>query len=79
MFSGICAALAAQAGRRCLGDFLKEKGQITRLSKDATPKTFFFYTKTSSVFILIFYFFHPKTESRSQWFSVSLMIILLKL
>jgi len=42
MFSGICAALAAQAGRRCLGDFLKEKGQITRLSKDATPKTFFF-------------------------------------
>ena len=54
MFSGICAALAEQAAKRCHGDFLKEKGQITRLPKDATPKFFFFYTKTSSVFILIF-------------------------
>jgi len=51
MFSGICAALAAQAGRGCLGDFLKEKGQITRLSKDATPKTFFFYTLKPQVFL----------------------------
>ena len=54
MFSGICAALAKQAARRCHGDFLKEKGLITSLPKDATPKKFFFYTKTSSVFILIF-------------------------
>ena len=54
MFSGICAALAAQEARRCHGDFLKEKGQITRLPKDATPKKIFFYTKTSTVFILIF-------------------------
>ena len=56
MFSGICAALAKQAARRCHGDFLKEKGLITSLQKDATPKKFFFYTtsKTSSVFILIF-------------------------
>ena len=54
MFSGICAALAEQAAIMCHGDFLKEKGQITRLPKDATPKIFFFYTKTSSVFILIF-------------------------
>ena len=52
MFCGICAALATQVVRSCHGDFLKEKGQITRLPKDATPK--FFYTKTSSVFILIF-------------------------
>ena len=54
MFSGICAALAKQAARRCHGDFLKEKGPITSPSKDATPIFFFFYTKTSSVFILIF-------------------------
>ena len=54
MFSGICAGLAEQAARRCHGDFLKEKGQITRLPKDATPKIVFFYTKTSSVFFLIF-------------------------
>ena len=54
MFSSICAALAKQAARRCHGDFLKEKGLITSLPKDATPKNFFFNTKTSSVFILIF-------------------------
>ena len=60
MFSGICAALAAQV-RRCHGGFLKEKGQITRLPKDATPKKKFFYTKTSNVFILIF-----QKKSRSQ-------------
>ena len=57
MFSGICAALAAQAGRSYHGDFLKEKGQITTLPgpKDATPKKkLFFYTKTSTVFILFF-------------------------
>jgi len=45
MFSGICAALAAQAGRRCLGDFLKEKGQITRLQKMPLQKHFFFTLK----------------------------------
>ena len=54
MFSGICAGLPAAVVRRCHGDFLKEKGQISSLPKDATPKNLFFYTKTSSVFILIF-------------------------
>ena len=54
MFSGICAALAEQAEKWFHGDFLKEKGLITSIPKDATPKSFFFYTKTSSVFILIF-------------------------
>ena len=41
MFSGICAALAEQAAKKSHGDFLKEKGQITRLPKDAIPKIFF--------------------------------------
>ena len=45
MFSGICAALAEQAARRCHGDFLKEKGQITSFPKDATPKILFFTLK----------------------------------
>ena len=53
MFSGIFAAVPPELVRRCHVHFLKEKGRITRLPKDATPK-FFFYTKTSSVFILIF-------------------------
>ena len=51
MFSGICAALAEQAARRCHGDFLKEKGPITSLPKDATPKKFFLTLK-SQVFLV---------------------------
>ena len=43
MFSGICAALTKQAARRCHGDFLKEKGQITKLPKDATPSKKIFF------------------------------------
>ena len=54
MFSGICAVVPPELVRRCHVHFLKEKGQITTLPKDAIPKIFFFYTKTSSVFILIF-------------------------
>jgi hypothetical protein len=55
MFCGICASLPLQVVKTCHEDFLKEKGQITRLPKDATPKKIvFFCTKTSSVFILIF-------------------------
>ena len=54
MFSGICAVVPPEIVRMCHICFLKEKGQITRLPKDATPKENFFYTKTSSVFILIF-------------------------
>ena len=66
MFSGICAALAEQAARRCNGDFLKEKGQIIRLpkaAKDTTPKKYFLHQN-----LKCFYFdFYPKTESSSQW------------
>ena len=62
MFSGNCAVepvVPPGLVRRCHGDFLKEKGQITKLRKCATPKNFFFklsgfYTKTSTIFILIF-------------------------
>ena len=54
MFSGICAVVPPELVRRRHVHFLKEKCQITRLPKDATPKKFFIYTKTSSVFILIF-------------------------
>ena len=50
MFSGICAGLPAAVLRRCHGDFLKEKGQITSLPKDATPK-FFFLTLKPQVFL----------------------------
>ena len=46
MFSGIRAALAEQAAKRFHGDFLKEKGQITILPKNATPKDFFFTLKS---------------------------------
>ena len=48
--------------RRCQVHFLKEKGQITRLSKGATPKKFFFDIKTKCFYLD----FHPKTESRSE-------------
>jgi len=52
MFSGICAVVPPELVRRCHVHFLKEKGQITTLPKDATPKKFFFYTEISSVFTL---------------------------
>ena len=54
MFSGICAALAEQAARRCHGNFLKEKGQITSLPKNATPKKMFFTLKPQVFLCLIF-------------------------
>ena len=55
MFSGICAALAKQAARRCHGDFLKEKGLITSLPKDATPKIFFFVTLKHRAFYSVWF------------------------
>ena len=71
MFSGICAALAEQAAKRCHGDFLKEKGQITRFPKDATPEKFFFDTKHIESLKRFYLDFYPKTkrrsDSRSQW------------
>ena len=65
----ICAVLAPEVVRRCHGDFLKEKGQITRLPKDATPKKIFFSTKTSGSSQCFHHLddFYPKTESSSQW------------
>ena len=47
MFSGICAVVPPGLVRRFHGDFLKEKGQITSLPKDATPKKLFFTLKSS--------------------------------
>ena len=43
MFSGICAVVPPELVRRCHAHFLTEKGQITRLPKDATPKIFFLH------------------------------------
>ena len=80
MFSGICAVVPPELVRRCHVHFLKEKGQITRLPKDATPKNIFFYTKTSSVFIFIFIQKQKvdhnveKTSTKTNRHSLTLMV-----
>ena len=53
MFSGICAALAPQVVKRCHGDFLKQKGQITRLQN--VPLQKIFLTLKSLVFLSWFF------------------------
>jgi len=63
MFSGICAVVPPELVRRCHVHFLKEKGQITTLPKDATPKKFFLHWNLKCFYLD----FYPKTESRSQW------------
>ena len=45
MFSGICAVVPPELMKRYHVHFLKEKGQITKLPKDATAKNFFFILK----------------------------------
>ena len=75
IFSGIWAVVPTGLVRRCHGDFLKEKGQITRLPKDATPNIVFFYTKTSSIFILIFIQKQTVAHNVTIWFLTALAVI----
>jgi len=75
--------------RRYHVHFLKEKGQINRLSKDATSKKFFFYTKTSIVFIVIFiqkrradhneYISFSSNKLNRSWFQLYLILMSLQI